>query len=92
MRAGDIIKLHYVGTLTDGSTFDSSRSQGSPFEFRVGQGEVIKGFDRGVLGMKVGGRRKLTIPYMLGYGLEGSPPRIPPKATLVFDVELLEIR
>ncbi len=91
VRSGDIVKLHYVGTLADGTTFDSSRSNGPPFEFRVGQGQVIKGFDRGVLGMKVGGRRKLTIPYQLGYGTEGSPPRIPPRATLIFDLELIDV-
>lgn len=91
VRIGDIVRLHYTGTLTDGSTFDSSRSGGKPFEFRVGQGQVIKGFDRGVLGMKVGGRRKITIPYQLGYGADGSPPRIPPRATLIFDLELLDV-
>ncbi|MBK6692605.1 MAG: FKBP-type peptidyl-prolyl cis-trans isomerase [Myxococcales bacterium] len=91
VRAGDIVKLHYTGTLADGVVFDSSRSQGTPFEFRVGQGQVIKGFDRGVLGMKVGGRRKVTIPYQLGYGIEGAPPRIPPKATLVFDLDLIDV-
>lgn len=91
VRVGDFVKLHYTGTLTDGSTFDSSRSSGKPFEFRVGQGQVIKGFDRGVLGMKVGGRRKITIPYQLGYGADGSPPRIPPRATLIFDLELLDV-
>lgn len=91
VRVGDIVKLHYTGTLADGTTFDSSRTAGPPFEFRVGQGQVIKGFDRGVLGMKVGGRRKVTIPHQLGYGVDGSPPRIPPRATLVFDLELLDV-
>lgn len=91
VRTGDIVKLHYVGTLADGNIFDSSRSGGAPFEFRVGQGQVIKGFDRGVMGMKVGGRRKVTIPYMLGYGENGAPPRIPPRATLIFDIELIDV-
>lgn len=91
VRAGDIVKVHYTGTLLDGSTFDSSRSQGTPFEFRVGQRQVIPGFDRGILGMKVGGRRKVTIPHQLGYGIDGSPPRIPPKATLIFDLELIDV-
>lgn len=91
VRTGDIVKVHYTGTLEDGSVFDSSRSKGTPFEFHVGQGEVIKGFDRGILGMKVGGRRKVRIPYVLGYGVEGSPPRIPPRANLTFDLELMDV-
>lgn len=91
VRMGDTVKVHYTGTLADGTVFDSSRSNGTPFEFRVGSGQVIKGFDRGVLGMKIGGRRKVTIPYQLGYGTEGSPPRIPPRATLIFDLELLDV-
>jgi hypothetical protein len=91
VRAGDIVKLHYTGTLTDGQVFDTSRSQGVPFEFRVGQGQVIKGFDRGIMGMKVGGRRRVTIPYQLGYGVDGMPPRIPPRATLIFDLELVDV-
>ncbi|MBC7808292.1 MAG: FKBP-type peptidyl-prolyl cis-trans isomerase [Akkermansiaceae bacterium] len=84
--------MHYTGTLTDGSKFDSSRDRGQPFDFQLGAGMVIKGWDEGVAGMKVGGRRKLTIPYQIAYGEEGRPPTIPPKATLLFDVELMDVR
>ena len=90
-RAGDTVRLHYVGTLADGTEFDSSRKRGQPFEFRVGAGQVIKGFDRGVIGMKTGGVRKVHIPYELGYGRKGSPPQIPPRADLDFELELLEV-
>lgn len=83
--------MHYVGTLTDGSKFDSSRDRGSPFQFRLGAGQVIKGWDQGVAGMKVGGLRKLTIPPELGYGARGFPPVIPGNSTLVFEVELLGV-
>jgi len=89
--AGDRVQVHYVGTLADGSVFDSSRKRGQPFNFVLGGGQVIKGWDRGVLGMKVGGHRKLTIPPSLGYGPRGQPPAIPPDSTLVFDIELLAI-
>lgn len=92
-KAGDVVKMHYTGTLKEGGTeFDSSRKPGrTPFEVRLGMGQVIKGWDQGIPGMKVGGKRILTIPYPLAYGESGRPPVIPPKATLVFDVELLEI-
>ena len=88
---GDSVKVHYVGTLLDGTEFDSSRKHGEPFDFELGAGRVIKGWDEGVAGMKVGGKRKLTVPASLGYGMRGSPPVIPPNATLVFEVELLEV-
>jgi FKBP-type peptidyl-prolyl cis-trans isomerase FkpA len=91
-KSGDTVRIHYVGTLLqDGTEFDSSRKSGKPFEFRLGAGTVIKGFDRGVMGMKVGGLRRVTIPPELGYGRRGAPPLIPPRATLVFEIELLEV-
>ena len=90
-KDGDKVKVHYTGKLQKTNyMFDSSVGK-TPFEFKLGGGEVIKGWDQGVVGMKVGGKRKLTIPSKLGYGDAGSPPKIPGKATLVFDVELLEI-
>jgi FKBP-type peptidyl-prolyl cis-trans isomerase len=89
--AGKNVTVHYVGTLTDGKKFDSSRDRGKGFSFKLGAGQVIKGWDQGVAGMKVGGTRKLTIPANLAYGDRGFPPVIPPGATLVFEVELLEV-
>jgi FKBP-type peptidyl-prolyl cis-trans isomerase len=89
---GQVAVVHYTGWLTDGSKFDSSRDRGEPFSFSLGAGQVIAGWDQGVAGMKVGGRRKLVIPPDLGYGAMGSPPVIPPNATLVFDVELLDVK
>jgi FKBP-type peptidyl-prolyl cis-trans isomerase FkpA len=91
-KAGDSVAVHYVGTLTNGKKFDSSRDRGSPFAFKLGAGQVIRGWDQGVAGMKVGGVRKLTIPPDLAYGARGFPPVIPPDSTLVFEVELVEIR
>lgn len=89
---GKLVSVHYTGWLTDGKKFDSSKDHGQPFQFPLGRGQVIPGWDEGVQGMKVGGKRKLTIPPELGYGKQGAGGVIPPNATLVFEVELLGVK
>jgi FKBP-type peptidyl-prolyl cis-trans isomerase len=91
-HAGETAVVHYTGTLTDGTKFDSSKDRKVPFSFRLGAGQVIKGWDEGVEGMKIGGIRKLVIPPQLGYGSRGAGTVIPPNATLNFEVELLDLR
>ena len=90
--SGQTVVVHYRGTLEDGSQFDASYDRGTPFSFPLGAGRVIKGWDEGVQGMKVGGKRKLVIPPELGYGARGAGGVIPPNATLIFEVELLEVK
>lgn len=89
--SGKSVTVNYTGTLTDGTKFDSSLDHGQPFVFNLGAGQVIQGWDEGVVGMKVGGKRKLTIPPSLGYGAAGIPGAIPGNATLIFDIELLKV-
>jgi FKBP-type peptidyl-prolyl cis-trans isomerase len=89
---GKKVSVHYTGWLTDGKEFDSSRDVGEPIQFNLGTGQVIKGWDEGIAGMKVGGQRQLKIPPALGYGPRGFGSSIPPNATLVFDVELMDVK
>ena len=91
-KEGSRVRVHYTGWLTNGKKFDSSVDAGKPFDFTIGNGEVIQGWEEGIAGMRVGGKRQLRIPPTLGYGAEGSPPVIPPNATLIFDVQLLGVQ
>jgi|CXWL01.1.fsa_nt_gi FKBP-type peptidyl-prolyl cis-trans isomerase FkpA len=91
-KAGQMVTVHYTGWLLDGTKFDSSVDRNDPFAFALGRGQVIRGWDEGVAGMKIGGKRKLTIPADLGYGSRGAGGVIPPNATLVFEVELLGVK
>jgi peptidylprolyl isomerase len=91
-QAGQTVSVLYTGMLTDGKVFDASTDRNRPFQFPLGAGRVIRGWDEGIASMKVGGKRKLIIPPNLAYGAQGFPPVIPPNATLVFDVELLDAR
>jgi FKBP-type peptidyl-prolyl cis-trans isomerase FkpA len=91
-ESGKTVSVHYTGTFTDGKKFDSSYDRGQPITFPLGAGRVIKGWDEGIAGMRVGEKRKLTIPPELAYGAEGRPPMMPPNSTLLFDVELVEVK
>ena len=91
-KTGDNVSVHYTGTLENGEKFDSSKDRNQPFQFKLGAGRVIQGWDQGVPGMKVGGKRKLIIPPSLGYGARGAGAKIPPNSVLIFEVELLEIK
>jgi peptidylprolyl isomerase len=91
-KPGQMVAVHYTGTLENGVKFDSSVDRGQPFSFKIGVGQVIKGWDEGVMTMKVGGKRKLTIPSQLGYGARGAGGVIPPNAILIFEVELLGVK
>jgi FKBP-type peptidyl-prolyl cis-trans isomerase len=90
-KSGDSVEIHYTGSFPDGKVFDSSVDRGQTFGFRLGAGQVIQGFDMGVTGMKVGGKRKITIPPEFGYGARGAGGVIPPNQTLVFDLELVKV-
>ena len=91
-KEGSRVRVHYTGWLTTGKKFDSSVDAGKPFDFTIGNGEVIKGWEDGITGMRVGGKRQLRIPPELGYGADGYPPAIPPNATLIFDIQLLGVQ
>ncbi len=91
-KEGSHVRVHYTGWLTTGKKFDSSVDAGKPFDFTIGNGEVIKGWEEGVTGMRVNGKRQLRIPAALAYGADGSPPDIPPNATLIFDIKLLGVQ
>lgn len=92
VKKGDTVTIHYLGTLENGQKFDSSYDRGTPFSTPIGVGYVIAGWDQGVVGMKVGGKRKLSIPYQLAYGENGIPGVIPAKATLIFELELINVK